>query len=131
MARKKRNTSTKDSAKPDLEPVASEPSEPVEPVEEPVEVSDPVEPMDAGPVEPVDQEPELEPKKFVLKPGLSILSRRPKDFWCIQKCLKPGVALQVLISDLSEAQLLEIETKSPHFIAVEEIEIEVELDDAD
>lgn len=113
----------------ELPPLPEIPPLPDIPVE--IEISPDPEPVpDAAVVEEVIEEATKEdippvPKLIGRVPGLRLLCKRRKRFWCIQKPLDPGKPLDVKISDLSEAQLLEIETKKDKFITVEEIEIEV------
>lgn len=71
----------------------------------------------------------LPPKETMIKPGLKIVSKRPKGFWICGRCVKAGSAWEVPCEQLNKNQMLEIETaKKGEHIAVEEIELEVEVE---
>lgn len=58
-------------------------------------------------------------------PGLRLIVKRSTRFWCLGRPIDPGHPIEVLVRDLSEAQLLEIDIVKDKFITVEEIEIPI------
>lgn len=58
-------------------------------------------------------------------PGLRLIVKRSTRFWCIGRPIDPGRPVEVLVRDLSEAQLLEIDIVKDKFVTVEEIEIPI------
>lgn len=58
-------------------------------------------------------------------PGLRLIVKRSTRFWCIGRPIDPGHPVEVLVRDLSEAQMLEIDIVKDKFVTVEEIEIPI------
>ncbi len=113
-------------------PVAARPQEPQpEPQEElPAvaagpEVSGGDEPQKLDQADISEQRTAVQDDYVGTVPGLRLLARRSRRFWCIGKPLDPGVPLDVALSELSDRQLSEIRTVQDHHITVEEIEIPV------